>query len=216
MGKGSLVACASRRECTGLDPRPIVLGVGKAAAAVAATRALSERAPAVFVLFGVCGAYPVRHREDDRSVTLAVGDLCLVGEERLGDEGVLSETGFESLQTLGLGEDGPFEADRELTARAAALLGVPVVRGATVSTCSGTDGRSRAMASLTGAQIETMEGAAVSLACRAAGVSLLQLRCVSNMTGDRKRAGWHLDGAVSRVQAALARLLESDVLGAQP
>jgi futalosine hydrolase len=210
-----LVVCASPRECVGLDPSPIVLGVGKAAAAVGMTRALAEAKPSFVILFGVCGAYPLRHRDDDDNATLAVGDLCLVGEEVFGDEGVLAEEGFRSIEDLGLGERGPFAADPRLTADAANLLRAPVVRGATVSTCSGTDARSRAVAHLTRAQVETMEGAAVALACRAAGVSLLQLRCVSNMTGDRKRAGWHLEGAVSRVQEALRSLLEDDELGAE-
>jgi futalosine hydrolase len=77
-----------------------------------------------------------------------------------------------------------------------------------VSTCSGTDASSAELLRRTGARVETMEGAAVALACRLASIPLVQLRAVSNLTGDRDKAGWDLGLAVSRVQTALIRVVE--------
>jgi futalosine hydrolase len=201
-----LLVCAAALEGSGLG-EALVVGVGKAAAASALTAALIERRPASVLLFGVCGAYPEGHGPGGM---LKVGEVCLVGEEWLADEGVEVDGGFLSLGELGLGSAGPFAADAARTAAAARVLAAPIVRGATVSACSGTDARSRELATRTGATVETMEGAAVAIACARVGVPWVQVRCVSNRTGARERAGWDLAGAVAGVQAAIGRLAAAD------
>lgn len=186
--------------------RPGVLrcGVGKAPAAARLTRAiLAGPRPEAVLLFGVCGALPAPK-------PLGILELCLVGQECFADEGVATPAGFLDLGELGLPAPGPLRADPELAERVRARLGceVPVVAGATVSTCSGTDAAARAVAERTGAAVETMEGAAVALACRELGVPWTQLRCVSNTTGDRDRQRFDLQGAADAVQDAVLRLTE--------
>jgi futalosine hydrolase len=51
-----------------------------------------------------------------------------------------------------------------------------------------------------------MEGAAVFQVCARLGVPAVQLRCVSNRTGDRARGGWDLHGSIARLHAALRAL----------
>lgn len=188
-----------------------VLGVGKVAAAATLTRVLAGavaqgRLPDAVLLFGVCGAYPARHRRG--GPVLRVGEACVVGDDVLADEGAATEEGFLDLEDLELGRVGPFTTDPSLVARAAERLGVPVVRGATVSTCSGTEALSGERARRTGAAVETMEGAAVAAVCRRFAVPWLQVRAVSNETGDRQRAGWRLAEAVTAVQDAVRRVVE--------
>ena len=176
-----------------------IVGVGKAAAAMYTTELLLRARPPWVLLIGVCGAYP--------GAGLDVGALCLVDEDSLADEGVaLADEEFLPLATLGLGDTGPFATDRPRTQAAASRLGVPIVRGATVSACSGHDALARALAARTGAQIETMEGAAVLQVCQHLGVPVVQLRCVSNRTGARERGGWDLRRAVDRLHAGVRAL----------
>lgn len=191
------IVCAAPIEGEGLADA--VLGVGKTAAAMRTTRLLLAGRPAWLLLIGVCGAY--------EGSGLAVGSLCVVGEDVLADEGVaLAGGAFLGLGELGLGAVGPFVADAARTRAIAAALAAPVVRGATVSSCSGEDGLARALARRSGAQVETMEGAAVLQVCQELGVPAVQLRCVSNRTGERARAGWDLRGAVARLHAAVRAL----------
>ena len=89
---------------------------------------------------------------------------------------------------------------------AAARLGVPIVRGATVSTCSGTDASSRRLHERTHADLETMEGAAVAFVCRQLELPLLHLRAVSNWTGDRDRGDWNVGAAIDALRHGLQRL----------
>jgi len=196
------------------DPslRQLVLGVGKTRAALALqAHLLEERGVAGqhavrgVVLYGVAGAYPQRHRSAAPPVGL--GEVCVVASDVFGDEGVETPEGFLDLPALGLHAVGELPASPEVAALVATRLGVPTVRGATVSTCSGTERLSRAIHGRTGADVETMEGAAVALVCRRMCLPMLHLRSISNWTGDRDRSGWDLGTAVSAMGRALRRLV---------
>ena len=95
-----------------------------------------------------------------------------------------------------------------LVREASERLSAPLVRGVTVSSCSGTDASSESMYARTHADIETMEGAAVAFVCRQRELPLLQIRAVSNWTGDRGRGEWSLGDAVDAVQRAVRRLMQ--------
>jgi futalosine hydrolase len=189
----------------------LAVGVGKLAAAIGLTRALAEARPDVVLSFGLAGAYPARHLRAGLP-GLELLDVCVVGEEWLVDEGVEQPDGFRDLAAMGLGEIGPWPADDALSDRLIALLGCPRVVGATVSTVSGIDRLSHAYAQRSGAQIETMEGAAVAAVCRRFGVRFAELRVISNYTGDRDRSGWDLEGSLARLAEVMDRVLVSGVL----
>jgi futalosine hydrolase len=200
------IVCASSLEYFGAEGlRIVTLGVGKTAAAMHLT-GLLRSAPdtRAVLLFGVAGAFPDRHRSTPAPVRR--GGLCLVGSERFGDEGVETPEGFQDLQSLKLGDCGPFPASPRMAQQAAAMLGVPIVRGVTVSTCSGTENASKRMGKRSGADIETMEGAAVAYVCRQFELPLLHVRAISNWTGDRARGDWNLGIAIDAVQQAVRRL----------
>lgn len=201
-----LPVCAAEAEAAGLADLGIaVLGIGKAAAAGRLARILATQLPAGVLLFGVCGAYPDRHRRGPAPVR--PGGMCVVGEDRFGDEGVQAAE-FTELARIGQ-EVGPFAADAARTQSTAGLLRAPVVRGCTVSTCSGGEAGSAVMCGRTGADVETMEGAAVAFVCREFGLPLLHVRCVSNWTGDRQRGEWDLHTATARMQATVRHLLSA-------
>lgn len=174
------------------------IGVGKTAAAIGVARALAKGDVGSVVAVGVAGAH--------RDAGLSVGDRVLVGTDVLADEGVRTPTGFLDLPALGLGEIGPWRADEGLLALASGVLKAPIVGASTVSTCSGTDVLAIEAAARSGAAIETMEGAAIAAACASYGVPWIQLRVVSNLTGDRDRAGWDLARALDELGRAIGEL----------
>ena len=185
-------------------PNTLELGVGKSSAAAKLAVELAATQPEAVLIFGVCGA----HRVEGTPDRLKVGDLCLTDSDLLADEGAMTEDGFSSLADLGIGEVGPFKADPELTRAAAEILGgIPTVSAATVSTCSATNELAQTSYQRTKSFIESMEGAAAALVCRRYDIPFLQLRCVSNFTGDRQSAQWNLDLAADRVQTAALQLL---------
>jgi futalosine hydrolase len=213
----TLLAYAAAREGASLQSKrhpTLELGVGKIAATMSMTAALAkpaEQRPDAVLLFGVCGAYPKRHLRTGLD-GLDVLDACVVVTEFIADDGVLTPSGFLDLGHLDLGDVGPHPCDPALSGRLSAVLGCPLVSGATVSTGAGSDAISQAYALRSGAQIETMEGAAVAAVCRRFEVPLAQLRVVSNRTGDRDRAGWNLDGALARLGSVLEQVIDADLL----
>lgn len=213
-GVTTLIAYAAPREgevVVGRHSHTLALGVGKIAATLSLALALTERRFDAVLLIGVCGAYPARHLAAGVAA-LDVGDLCVVSEEVIADDGVITPADFLDLARLGLGEIGPIPADAALSERLATTLGCERVRGATVSTGAGTDSLSHAYATRSGAAVESMEGAAAALCCRRFGVPLAQLRAVSNRTGDRERGGWDLDRALARLGAAVQQVLAAGLL----
>ncbi|PRQ07674.1 phosphorylase family protein [Enhygromyxa salina] len=213
----TLLAFAAAREgaCLQSTRHPTLeLGVGKIAATMSMTAALAgpaEQRPDAVLLFGVGGAYPERHLRRGLE-PLAVLDACMVVTEFIADDGVLTPSGFLDLGHLELGEVGPIPCDAGLTGKLSAVLGCPLVAGSTVSTGAGSDAISQAYALRSGAQLETMEGAAVAAVCRQFEVPMAQLRIVSNQTGDRDKGGWNLEGALTRLGAVLEHVIAADVL----
>ncbi|MEM1331017.1 MAG: futalosine hydrolase [Planctomycetota bacterium] len=175
-------------------------GVGKSAAASAvATRLAVSRhgGPAVLGVLnaGIGGAIPPWGVE-------SLGRAVVAESSVFGDEGVLTSKGFQPIESLGFGSLGPANAvvpPRGLLARVRPLLDDACVV-ATVSSCSGTDGAASEIARRSGARVEAMEGAAAGLAAQRAGVAFLELRVISNTTGDRDRQVWRLEAAFKRLR----------------
>jgi futalosine hydrolase len=174
------------------------IGVGKTAAAIGLARALAKGDVSSVVAIGVAGAH--------RGGTLGIGDRCLVATDVLADEGVRHPDGFSDIAVLGLGSIGPWSADTALLALANAVLSAPIVAASTVSTCSGTDTLAAERAARSAAAIETMEGAAIAAGCAAYDVPWIQLRNISNFTGDRERAGWDNPRARAELERSIGEL----------
>lgn len=193
---------AAAREIAGapnLPGRGLQIGVGKTEAAMRLTAALTTDKPDLVVSIGIAGAYP--------GGGLEVGDVCVVNEEQLADEGVITPDGFVTIDDLRLGDAGPFHAHVGLSRKLAEFLAVREVNGATVSTCSGTDIRSDQLYRRTHAAIETMEGAVVGRVCEELRIPWVQLRAISNLTGDRDVAKWNVDGALEALHHALRKIV---------
>ncbi len=194
----------------------LICGVGKVNAALATEALLSLRHPEVVILFGCGGAYP-------RS-GLQVGDLAIATEEIFGDEGVQSPSGFLDMEQLGLPlatyQNEPLfnkiplitpminevraMLKPGLVAKGQSLITGPFV---TVSCGSGTDQIAADITARTDGICENMEGAAVAQVCLQHKVSMIELRGISNQTGDRNMVDWNIPKATEIVQQAICELL---------
>lgn len=77
----------------------------------------------------------------------------------------------------------------------------------TVSCGSGTDRRATDIAARTDGICENMEGAAVAQICLLHKVPLIELRGISNLTGDRNPKAWDLPKANDIAQQAVCELV---------
>ena len=204
--------CADRRELgqdltdelNSVGIRSLVTGVGKARAAMLLAVELERCSPTrpLVVIVGVAGA----NRPIDESA-LIIGQLCWVETDIFADEGVATSSGFLPLNRLSLGSVGPFRCGDSILAELVPQLPFRVVAGRTVSECAGTNSREREYQERVTSEIETMEGASLAMVCDHYGCDWIQLRAVSNYTGDRERGQWDFVLAQSQLAAAVRRLI---------
>ena len=74
---------------------------------------------------------------------------------------------------------------------------------ATVAICSGTDEAANEVVKRTGAIVEAMEGAAVVHAATRLSIGAIELRVISNTTGDRNKQQWRLVEALDSLGKAV-------------
>lgn len=191
----------------------VVTGVGKAAAAGGVARTLDPCRHRLTLSLGIAGSLP----NPDKSISIrsvVVATVC-----HLADDGVLTDSGFETMASLGFPPGSGLSAAIPVQAEVLGLLGHlgealgPV---ATVSTCSGTDAAAHQVAARTGAIAEAMEGAAVAATAHRLGVWFGEIRVVSNTTGSRSGQVWDLCGALERLSDVAGRLPGALALRAEP
>lgn len=187
------------------DARLVVSGIGRTNAAAATTEAIIRDGPfGLVVCAGVAGVLPGGGLSMAETI---VATLCVYYEE-----GVMTPCGFEDITAMGFAL-GDFEGNGvPVDTDALSRLGDHFRRGpiATVATCSGSDEAAREVVQRTGAVAEAMEGAAVVHAAHRLGVGALELRTISNTTGDRQEQVWRLDDALAALGSAvreMARIL---------
>lgn len=194
----------------------LVTGVGKSSAALR-TAALLESGVAggldCIIQTGVCGAYG--------GSGLDVGDVAVATSEIMGDEGVLTPQGWQSMVSIAIplmthrgvryfNEFPLSQARSEQAVRLAATLGIPLRRGkfVTVSTCSGTAARGDELAARFGAICESMEGAAVAQVAITYEIPCLEIRGVSNRVEDRDLSAWNIPVAAEAAQRFVLRYID--------
>jgi futalosine hydrolase len=192
-------------------------GIGKVNAAVVATSLLERFSPRLIVNTGCGGAYC--------DSGLRVGDIAVATAEIYGDEGVLTVSGWHSLELIGIPsverKGNRYSNEFPLSMQAGAKvfqfgvsLGLPIKRGKfiTVSTCSGTSVRGSELHKRFGGICENMEGAAIAHVALLHDTDFLELRGISNMVEDRDIAKWDIPLSVEMVQRFIFRCLERGLL----
>mgnify|MGYP002397437650 CR=1 FL=1 len=138
-----------------------------------------------------------------------IGAAVAASSSVFADEGIETPDGFSDCDAMGfpLGEFSGSAPPTDPTLLARLAGGADLTATvATVSTCSGTDARARAVRARTGAAAEAMEGAAVGLAAHRLGVPFAELRVISNTTGDRPRQEWRIREALEALGAVIGRV----------
>ena len=208
----SLLITAVQREAEAIRAIPeyvhvLVAGVGRTNAAIATTQAILRQGPFDLVIsIGVAGALP--------GSELTIGDVIVASSCIYAEEGIQLPDGFQPMDALGFplgdfsGNTVPVDPDlhRALASR------FPTGPIATVATCSGTDEAAQTIARRTGAVAEAMEGAAVVHAARRFNTPAIEIRAISNTTGDRPSQKWDLPRAFQSLSQSLP-LISELVLG---
>lgn len=187
----------------GTDAPCELCGFGPVAAAARAASLIARHQPERVILAGIAGTFD--------SIALPVGTAAVFPSVVMHGIGVSVASGFVSAAALGFHHwptagRGPENSD-ELTVDAP----VPPAAGQLLTCCTGSTSPEEARQRLEqypGAVAEDMEGFAVALACRLAGVPLAIARGISNEVGDRDFERWQIPTALDA-----AWIVVSDLIG---
>ncbi len=156
-------------------------GIGKTNAAHGTALLLERFQPAIVYVIGVAGAYP--------SAGLSIGDIVVAEKEIYGDEGLLLESVFMTMDAIGLplATSGGTRYYNEFPLHVPAELADYRNKGVfvTVSSCTGTLHLGREIEKSFNALCENMEGASVAHVCLLNGTPAAEIRGISNIIEDR-------------------------------
>ncbi|MCH2133991.1 MAG: futalosine hydrolase [Phycisphaerales bacterium] len=180
----------------------VVGGIGRVNAAAAATEAILRNPGVTAVISaGVAGILP--------GADLRIGDTLLADSCVYAEEGIETPGGFQDMTGLGF-PLGDFPGNRvpvDPVLLESCRSDFPTAPIATVATCSGTTARAQLIARQTGAAAEAMEGAAVVHAARRLGLPALEIRAMSNTTGDRQDQQWDLQAGLAALGDAVEKVV---------
>ena len=182
----------------------VIAGVGRTNAASATTEAILnawKRGGIDGVISaGIGGALPAENNDE----TLKIGETIVASSCIYAEEGIITARGFAGMEALGfpLGDfaGNAVPVDEELLDRLSGTFRIGPI--ATVATCSGTADAAREVVRRTGALAEAMEGAAVVHAARRLKVPAIEIRAISNTTGDRTQQVWDLQAGLEALGRA--------------
>jgi len=157
---------------------------------------------------GVAGAYT------DSGV--AVLDICLAQLEILGDFGICLQDEIldfdpELAKTRIPLFLSSYLVDRFKNIFTEQNIAFKLVNFVTVNCCTGSKVRGEFLRKKYDAGCENMEGAAVATVCQNFNIPCAELRCVSNMVGDRDKSNWLLSEAIEKTCQAVEILLQAYV-----
>jgi futalosine hydrolase len=199
-----LEAGAESRACT----RQLCTGIGPVETALSLSCFLSQEPVQTVLHLGIAGAYP----QEQKGAGLL--DLCLAQEEVWADFGICLAERIQPFAELGFHVPDRFILDPillELAEKSLRAQGMLVHKGlfATVSCSSGTEQRAKKIGQHLQALCENMEGAAAARVCAHFGRAYLELRCISNMVGDRNPTRWRAKEAAARAGRAGAAVVQT-------
>ena len=201
-----ITAVQAEADAIGRLPGATVVagGVGRTNAAASTTRAILQDGPFSLVISaGIAGILP--------GSGLDIGDVLISSECVYMEEGIETPDGFQDMDAMGfpLGEFKGNHVPVDFDVLQRCPDGFQKGPIATVATCSGTDDLARLVHQRTGAMAEAMEGAAVVHAAALLDIPGIEIRSMSNFTGNRASQKWDIAKALEALRPAIKSLLSS-------
>ncbi len=180
----------------------LMSGVGLLPSSYALTSHLINHSADLVIQAGIAGSF---------SDTYPPATTVLVQEELLGDSGVIEEGIFKDIFDLKLAnEHGEPFTNKKLINPACQRwkkTGLPFVTGVTVNEITTDEKRIEQLKEKYGADIESMEGAALHYVCLQQKIPFIQIRSVSNYVGERNKSRWKMEEAINQLNKTLITFL---------
>jgi futalosine hydrolase len=181
--------------------RVLITGVGLLSSTYSITKEVIRSKPDLIIQAGIAGII------DEQ---LQAGTVVLIRNEFVGDLGAMENNRFHSLADLQLVHPDSTPWQKGKLGNQEDFLfqfGFPLADGVTVNEISTSKERISYYKSL-GAQVESMEGAALHFTCLKEGIPFLQIRALSNLAGERDKSQWKMKESIEKLNAALLEIIK--------
>ena len=177
-------------------------GIGRVNAAITTTISILTDGPFEWIInAGVAGSLPKSN--------LQLGDVVVANKCVYAEEGLITSSGFKDMNEMGFSlgdfEGNTVPVDPWMLERLKPVGTEGSI--ATVATCSGTDEQADLIQNRTGCICEAMEGAAVVHTANRLGAPAIEIRSISNTTGERDAQQWNIDLALSNLGVAINKAI---------
>jgi futalosine hydrolase len=178
----------------------LISGVGQLKTCYALQKKINTKRPDLVIQAGIGGA----------SSKGDIGKVYAIRSEKMADLGLMEKTGFTSIFDMGLDQPDhfPFREGKLINPYQHLLnwTRLPILDGVTVNEMKSADfyGFQRNPSPV----VESMEGAALHYVCLMEKIPFLQIRAVSNVTGDRDKSRWKLKEARENLHESLVLLFQ--------
>jgi len=180
----------------------LITGIGSMATVLALGKRLQQNHYQLVIQAGVAGCFEAGRETE----------VLAVDRDRLGDLGVWENGTFRDPFAMGLtSPDDRLYQDGWLLNPHARLLhqtGLPLASAITVNQVSTDSRQTDWYRQQWNPLLESMEGAALHLACLQQQIPFLQIRAVSNQVGVRDKSRWQLAAAIDTLNKKLVELLQ--------
>lgn len=178
-------------------------GVGMLASAFSLSKLILEDKPDLVLQAGIAGSF---------TNSLPLGAVVAVSSESLADTGVEENGAWRDLFDMGFSQENgmPFE-NRTLPntwLNKYNLLHLPEVVGVTVNRISTGTAYIHRIREKYNPAVESMEGACLHYVCRQMATPFLQIRSISNETGERDKTKWQIREAITALNNSLIAYID--------
>jgi futalosine hydrolase len=183
-----------------LKPELLISGVGQLKTCYALQKKINAKRPDLVIQAGFGGS---SSKED-------IGKVYVISSEKMADLGVMENTGFTNIFDMGFEQPDlfPFKEGKLINPYKFLLewTGLPTIDGNTVNEIKAGDFAGFQLNKVP--VVESMEGAALHYVCLMEKIPFLQIRSVSNLTGDRDKSRWKLKEARESLHKSLVLLFQ--------
>ena len=180
----------------------LITGIGTVSTAFRLTNALHQKKYDQIINIGIAGSL---------NPELKIGQVVNVITEEFADLGIEKREEFLTLFESGFIEDNEFPFENGIL-RSSYIDGFERIKKVHGVTSNISHGRSASISGIKnkfGADIETMEGAAVFYVCINMGVPCCQIRAISNYVEPRETSNWNIPLALENLKKEVLQIINN-------
>ena len=181
----------------------LITGIGLMATTYALSRQIQLRKPDIIIQAGIAGSF---HK------SIPLGTVVAVKKEIVADLGVVESNTLKTVFNLGLSRPGQFPFSKGwLVNRSEALKksGLPLVTGISVNEITTSTQKIKMYEEMFRPVTESMEGAALHYTALMENVPFVQIRALSNFTGERNKARWELKKSITNLNNEVDKFIRT-------